>query len=323
LTERYYYRHHGISLSSNQPLPRLTPLVPRVPDVSIDVVEPGQLPGTGWPWVMPAPKLPLWRARTGDGSLLRLRYARDDEWAEFVIDEHGREIRAGRSENVLLREAAELLLGQVFSCALAQRQLTCLHAAVVELRGRVLALVGAAGAGKSTTALALVQRGATLVSDDRAVLRERNGRFMVSVGLPRMRIRPDTARALVGSFAKLEPMWVHEQRRPAKRYLHTPTAANGDAVDERSLDLIFLLGSLGRADDKPQFRRLRPAEALPPLMANRHMVEVLERDAHVRDFGRLARLAERVHVLELTRPEELSSIHPTAAAIEAAVVSIG
>jgi hypothetical protein len=73
---------------------------------------------------------------------------------------------------------------------------------------------------------------------------------------------------------------------------------------------------------EPQLSELRPSEALPRLMANRHMVEVLERDVHERDFERLARLAETVPVLELTRPEGLDTIQQTVAAIETGMQQI-
>jgi HPr Serine kinase C-terminal domain len=318
LTTRYY-RQHGLTLSCNQPLPRLAPTTASTADISITILGPGRVPHAELTWVGRDSQGSLWRADTDDGSLLRLRYARDQEWAEFVIDEHGRNVWSGRSENVLLAEAAELLVGQVFSCVLAQRGSTCLHASVVELEGRTLAIVGPSGAGKSTTALALLQRGATFVSDDVAVLRDRDERFAVSSGAPRLRIRPDAAETLVGPFAGLEPMWVYEQRRPLKRYLDANTATNPDSPDEPTLDIICLLVQPTAACEAPELRSLAPAEALPRLMANRHTVQALDRASHARDFERLARLAETVPALELVRPEGLGSVPQTAAAIEARV----
>ena len=92
------------------------------------------------------------------GSWLRLRYAFEDVWAEFVVDGRGQPVWVSRSENVLLSEVTELLLGPVFSCIAAQRGLSCLHASVVRLDDRVVAVLGPSGAGKSTTALRLCRQ---------------------------------------------------------------------------------------------------------------------------------------------------------------------
>ncbi len=267
---------------------------------------------------MPSASRTIYRAGTAAGTQLRVRYADADKWAEFVIDEHGRRVLAARSQDILLDDVGELLLGQVFSCLLAQRGITCLHASVVELDGRALALVAASGGGKSTTALALLQRGAALLSDDIAALRERDGRFTVSIGTRRVRLRADAARTLVGSFAMLDPIWAHEPALGEKRYLHA-TESNGANHGERTLDVVCLLRPTGAPGTKPHIRALTAAEALPRLMANRHMAEALDRDRHARDFERLARLAETVPILELTRPTGLDSIQQTVTAIETGV----
>jgi hypothetical protein len=256
-----------------------------------------------------------------DGPCLHLTYARAPDWAEFVIDEHGRNVRAARSETVLLGDVAELLLGQVFSCLLAQRRVTCLHAAVVEIERRVLALVGAAGVGKSTTALALLDRGANLVSDDVAVLRQRGRRMTVSIGAARVRARVDAAGALVGSPTDLEPVWACEPLGETKRYV--PSVLTNHQADLCSLDVVFLLDAPTDGEANIQIRALEPTEALPRLMANRHMVEALDRDAHRRDFERLARTVEMIPVRELSRPIGLQTVHRTAAAIEADALAIG
>lgn len=243
-------------------------------------------------------------------------YAHSDHWAEFVISERGASVMAARSENVLVEDVIELLMSQVFSCLLAQRRLTCLHSSVVETQHCVLALVGAAGAGKSTTAMALRKRGAAVLSDDVAVLRERGRRFSVSVGVPRVRLRPDAARTLTGSLTGLEPIWAHEFDTRDKRYLETSPP---DAVGpfERELDAVCVLAASGAAREEAALRPLTPTEALPRLMANRHMADFLDRDSHARDFERLARLAATVPTAELLRPRGLAAIEQTVAVIEA------
>ena len=142
------------------------------------------------------------------------------------------------SQNVLLADVSELLLAQVFSCLLGQRRVTCLHAAVIKLGDRLIAFVGEAGAGKSTTALGLVQRGAEFVSDDVAALREGNDGFVVPAGALRIRLRPDAAAALAGAAPTLEPIWANkvesmEQALPRDRGGSQPTVGPAEAGEDR------------------------------------------------------------------------------------------
>ena len=64
------------------------------------------------------------------------------------------------------------------------------HASAVAVDGRGLLITGASGSGKSSLALQLIALGATLVSDDRVVLRQRHegGVFMAA---------PDTIRGQI------------------------------------------------------------------------------------------------------------------------------
>lgn len=57
---------------------------------------------------------------------------------------------------------------------------TLLHATSVAIDGRVLLLTGVSGSGKSDLALRLIDRGATLVSDDYTELRLLDGRLLAA-----------------------------------------------------------------------------------------------------------------------------------------------
>lgn len=59
---------------------------------------------------------------------------------------------------------------------------TALHASCVAIRGKGVLLLGGSGAGKSDLALRLIDRGATLVSDDGVVVEGRNGRLHARPG---------------------------------------------------------------------------------------------------------------------------------------------
>lgn len=318
--DAYRYRHHGLTVASNEPIPRLEEAPQRPVDIVVEVTAPGTLPLVGLAWARPDPHRAFWRAQTARGSLLRLRYANDGASAEFVIDEVGATVWASLSAGVLIAEAAELLFGPVFSCILGQRGTTCLHAAVVAVGDRVIGLVGSKGSGKSTTSLALIRHGASLISDDVAALAEVDARPAVSFGAPRLRVTPDTADELCGSFDTLEPMWVHEDARPAKRYVelpYEPAAARDSPV---GLDAVYFLAARHAPNKAPSVEILSAAQTLARLMANRHMMEVLGCDGHERDFKMLARIAEQIPAREVRRPDGL---HATDATVNAILADVG
>lgn len=314
-----YYRYFGLSLHSDRPLPRLDPLSARAADVSIAVTERPSGDHRRLPWARPDPTRSVWRAATDGGSWLRLRYAEGDDWAEFIVDPRGQSISVTYSEEVVWDELCALLLGPVFSCVLAQRGVTCLHAGVVKVDDQVVGFVGATGAGKSTTNLAFVQHGATLVSDDVAALCQMDGRPAVTVGAPRLRVKKDAAEVLRGSFDGLEPMWAETSPRPVKRYLGVRTPPSDAAVP---LDALYFLAPRRLIDQEPMIRPMSAVEAVPRLMANRHMVELLERGAHQRDFAVLARVAASVRTCELVRPDGLHAMDRTVQAVLADLVAV-
>jgi len=55
-----------------------------------------------------------------------------------------------------------------------------LHATAVAVHGRAVLLSGASGSGKSSLALEMMARGATLVADDRVILSEEAGHILLT-----------------------------------------------------------------------------------------------------------------------------------------------
>jgi hypothetical protein len=109
-------------------------------------------------------------------------------------------------------------------------------------------------------------------------------------------------------------MWVHEDRRPDKRYLNIDGSAVVDDDTTWPLDVVYMLVP----DDQratPSLAQLPPAQALSRLMAFRHMVGALDATAHRRDFPVIAGVTESVPVRELRRPVGLASAPDVVAAI--------
>ncbi|WP_367140628.1 MULTISPECIES: hypothetical protein [Streptomyces] len=76
-----------------------------------------------------------------------------------------------------------------------QHRMATVHATAVTHQGRAALLLGHKAAGKTTTALALAQRGWTHAGDDLLVLREADGELFALPGKPTAAVRPaDTGR---------------------------------------------------------------------------------------------------------------------------------
>ena len=89
------------------------------------------------------------------------------------------------------------LLGRVIAMAAHSSGAMTLHASAVSIDGQAIALLGPKQAGKSTLALALVNAGARLLTDDTLVVRmDARGTAWASPGVQRVRLWDDSARAL-------------------------------------------------------------------------------------------------------------------------------
>ncbi|MQP68240.1 hypothetical protein GE253_23250 [Niveispirillum sp. SYP-B3756] len=91
-----------------------------------------------------------------------------------------------------------LAVGMILGIALHLRGTLCLHAATLEVDGRLVGLIGDSGAGKSTLAAWLLLRGATLYADDvTAIMPDAAGLPVVQPGPTGIRLCRDTAAALL------------------------------------------------------------------------------------------------------------------------------
>jgi hypothetical protein len=221
---------------------------------------------------------------------------------EFVLGPGGRRVWVSWSDHLLLEDVSSILFGPVLTCLAMLRGKTCLHGSVIALADRALAILGASGAGKSTLALACIRRGARLVSDDLVLLEEVPAGFAARCGSPALRLRPQTAEALWGSFESLRPIWSSPRAARYKRYLDL---AGNDAGGQSAVPLaaIIVLGSRLPGAETASFEPLPPAPALATLMAHRPADFLSDREGHVRDFALLSRLASRIPINRLCWPD--------------------
>lgn len=170
---------------------------------------------------------------------------------------HGARIAVEPAPDADDKHVRVFLLGSSLAAVCMQRRLTMLHASVVRVGDRAVALCGPTGAGKSTLAAALVARGAAFICDDLTRCDLIDGRAMVYPSAPRMKLQPAALHALALPTDGLEKVHTRavkfhvEQARPV-------------ALEPVALHEIYLLEW---ADTLPSLARVTGLAAVQALVA--------------------------------------------------------
>lgn len=194
------------------------------------------------------------------------------------------------------------------SLAMVQRGNLCLHASVVAVDDRIIAIAGGSGAGKSTTVMALAARGHSLLTDDVAIVELRADGAWVLPYQRSVHLLPDAAAALDVDFAALPPLAAFPEKS-AYRPAAPPT-------DPRPIHAVVLLVPSERID-APGMRELRGVEKVQSTMA--HAGRPVTSPAIMgegRYFAALTELAARTPVYLLERPEGAWTLDEVCTAIE-------
>ena len=192
-----------------------------------------------------------------------LRYDnRDGDWMAYEY--RARDCSLLVSGSLPWQVCAEPLAGVVCGVFLSLRQRTLLHGACVRLGGASFALLGASGHGKSTLTAALMQEGATLVTEDLLVAAQTPSGWNVEAGAPTLHLLDD-AYAMVGAGLCARGRAAPKVRE-GKYALDMTRAFDGAASEPPTLAGIYLL-------DPPAARALTQ---LTTLSGRRALLRVLE-----------------------------------------------
>jgi hypothetical protein len=222
--------------------------------------------------------------RLGGGAAFRLRYA---DGCEYHVNAAGSNVACTWPAHFTVEDAATYLLGPVFGLVLRLRGISSLHASAVVMDGVAVALVGAAGTGKSTTAAALAARGHALLADDVLALRVVGDAIEAQPAYPQLRLWPDIVPALLGPGAELPPLTPNWDKRGLRL---------DDAFHPHPLPLKALYVLCGReaGPDAPRLEPMGAKEAGLALVANGYVGWFPDRGAQARELETLARVARAV-----------------------------
>ena len=225
-----------------------------------------------------------------DGEYFRFDYA---DQTQFVIDRSGSEVWAEWSAPLTLEDTATYLLGPVLGFVMLLRGIVCLHASAIAIGNEAIALLGPAGAGKSTTAAAFAERGYSVLAEDVVTLDDRNDGFLVRPGYPCIRLWPTAVRALYGSethLPKLTPNW-------DKCYLDLSERFRGEPLP---LAAIYHLAERHHDVRAPYVETLDRSQGLMALVANTYATKLMDKQMRAREFELLTRVVGSVSVRRVT-----------------------
>jgi hypothetical protein len=244
-----------------------------------------------------------------EGGAFRLRYA---DGCEYHVDAAGTRVACTWPAHFTVEDAATYLLGPVFGLVLRLRGVPSLHASAVAVDGAAVALVGAPGVGKSSTAAALAARGHALVADDVLALRVGEDGIMAQPAYPHLRLWPDIIPALFGPGAELPPLTPNWD----KRGLRLDEAFHPHPLP---LGAVYVLCGREAGPDTPRLEPMGAMEAVLALVANGYVGWFPDPAAQARELEVLGRVARAVPVAWATPSADPTRLTELCAMIEADV----
>jgi hypothetical protein len=310
----YDYAVYGLTLQSNRPMAGFAPADADVPRVTIDfagapVDDFGDAPfwdnGFETLWHRP------------DGTwLLRYVDSRDGSFWTIDYDADGTRLTVRWSKDSMLDDIPSVLQGPGLAAALHLRGVPMLHASVLAVEGSAIALIGAPGAGKSTTAAAFVARGFASMSDDLAALAIDGAAVRVQAGYPRLRAFADSAEA-AGFVADDLPNVFFADVLGPKRYVELSAEQGTFQPHALPLRAVYYLLPRILGKREPLIEALSTRQALPVLLQNLYSTRFLDHARRVPLIRAIAGVAATIPVRAVQASDDLDALPRLVEAIAA------
>lgn len=289
-------RIHGLLLRSEHPLPALLGASAGEPDVDVKLHE--ALPDPADSSVVvyaSAADHDVGLVVRRDGPRLTFRYE-DGSAFDVALAAHPIRIDAVIGRGQTVDDLVAYLYGPVLGFVLRARGTLALHASAIVVNDRAVLFVGGHGAGKSTLAAALAQRGTGVLSDDLVALTASpTGEMLAHPAMTHLRVWPSSEPLLYGRtnvLERLTPTW-DKRRVPLEE---------GQYVDRAtSVSRVYLL-RVDHSRGSPRSAAVPPREALLALATETYANYLLDTRMRARELTQLGELIARVELRELVRP---------------------
>ena len=255
------------------------------------------------------PYLTIWKQYEASEFLI-IRYTNGQETAFFISDKKGEQVKVFYHPTIPINDIYTYFLGPVIGCILRLKHQVCLHASVVNINQQAIAFIGAKTAGKSTLIATLAAKGYPVLSDDIAVLFEKNNTLQVSSGYPRLRLWRQSLAAIESiNIENLDPVLAHID----KYYL----PLNGKEkqawhFQKKPLPLQAVVYLNNRNEQQYlALNRITLLDAFLKLKQNIYADYMLEESLLKKEFDLFGRISREIPVLSLERPDDLQYLEET------------
>jgi hypothetical protein len=311
----FKYSAYGLLLEINWPVPTLLPstqtrcadvrirlrgenaIAERAIDSTVLYQSPGRVPD-GTPYFTVA------RLHVETTTYIECRHVGESGQASFTIDTAGEHIDVSWTRGMLVDDLIAYLTGPVFGCLLRLRATACLHASVISIDDKAIALIGTKGAGKSTLTAAFAYDGNPVLADDIAALKDEGDHLTVQPGYPRLRLWPDAVERLTHRSADDLPLVISSMDKRLQTLTEDPTATRWRFQSTPlPLSAVYLLDSR-RTRAPPVIRKQLQSDcaAMFALMSNTYANYVCDTELRRHEMKILARLVRNAPVVSI-RPQ--------------------
>lgn len=281
----YFYRIYGLRVQSQIPFPEAQPEQPG--DAEVRIVF-GRMPAF---LREAAKKYGTWT----DGFLAAWFCVRD---GSGVYVEAGKRIVVELAKEPQMTRLTSLLLSAGMALICLQRGELFFHGSVLEVQGQAVLLCGESGAGKSTVAMELLQRGAGFMADDTVRVHpgEDGEEMLAEPSYPQQKLCRDMAQKCGVSLEKLR--YIDEERDK-----YAWIRRDCYVKEPMRLGKIFLLRKSG-ADDI-FIRSIAGWEALETLTAQLYLADTYRQITGIPYplMEQLIRVVGQAEIYEIRRPE--------------------
>ncbi|HYH09220.1 MAG TPA: hypothetical protein VEK11_19395 [Thermoanaerobaculia bacterium] len=293
----HHYAVYGVTLRANRPIAGLLP-GPEDAAVTIDFAGPLAERPVSAPFFVSGVET-LWHL---DEERWLIEYSAPERgYVWTALHEPGR-IEVRWNHDAILDDIAPILQGSCLSATLHLRAIPLLHASILAVDDVAIAIMGAPGAGKSTTAAAFVAAGYPLVSDDVGALDLSGPAMRVHSGYPRMRLYADSARA-AGFEASALPRVFHEELLGDKRFVELPPTAFREGP--LPLRAIYMLQPRSR---QTAITALDARVSVPALMQNVYSLRFLDRKRLQDALVNCTRIVSATAIRTLRAADDLAAL---------------
>jgi hypothetical protein len=310
----YHYRVYGLHLESNREIGLLPAEPPDKPDLIVNWTSNGSESADQdqqWVRVFTAELkqrrgIALWRAVTAQGVSTKLRFDSAKAHIDFFLDSTKQRLCIKHSKVDSTSDLHSYFVGPVLGCVLRLRGVLCLHASVVGIDDRAVAILGQKKSGKSTCAAGLTQMGAALLSDDMAVLKPEDDGFFVHPGYPQIRLWPQSIEAIYPGRGDLPKVYSHRD----KRYLPFGVQSTAGATFwPRALPLsaIYVLEEI-EEHCVPHVEAVAPQDRAIALVRNTFGSYVVTDENRTSEFQLVAQLSRTIPIRRLVFTRHLTAL---------------